>query len=144
MEESDMLRLGCIILSIWGGVYLIASAMSLVTSIMGTYAPMMKIVLTDSEIAAVDSKTLGVTRSLGIMHNSGATVFAVLVLLITWFSLSNGQQWSFWTLLSAGAFAHAMWILADSSIGHRTMVVNVILSVVFLAGIAVSGLGLFT
>lgn len=138
-----MLRIGCIILSVWGGLHFIASALSLIASILGKYAPMMKIVFSDNEIEAFDTKILSVTKALAIMHNSGATIFGAFVLSVTWFVLNNAQKWSFWTLLLAGVLIHLMWFLSDSFIGNKTFMVNVIFSILFLVGISISGYGLF-
>jgi hypothetical protein len=85
---------------------------------------MLKMVFNDAEISTFDGKILGVTKSLAIMHNTGATVFGALVLVITWFGLINGYKWAFWTILIAGIMAHAMWFLSDASIGSKTTAVN--------------------
>ena len=76
------------------------------------------------------------------MHNSGAMLFGAFVLIITWFGLSDGQKWSFWTLLIAGVIVQGMGFLSDSILGNRTIVVNAVLTALFLAGIALSGYGL--
>lgn len=138
-----MLRIGCIVLSIWSGIQFIASVMSLTASFIGKYAPMMKMVFTDDEIASIDTKILGVTKALAINHNTGAAVFSLFSLIITWFALNNGQKWSFWTLLFLGLFSHVNWFLSDALIGNRSLVVNIILLVVFVIGISLSGIGLF-
>lgn len=138
-----MLRFGCVILSVWGGIHLIVSGLSLTASIVGRYAPMMKMVFTDPEIGAYDQKILTVTKSLAIMHNTGATLFGAFVLVMTWCGVNPGHRWSFWTLLVAGAFAHGMWFLADSFIGNRTLVVNLVLTSAFVVGAVVCGYGLY-
>lgn len=138
-----MLRLGCVILTIWGGVHLIVSALSLVVSALGQYAPFLKMVFTDQEIGAYDQKMLIATKSLAIMHNSGATIFGALMLVLTWFGINQSHRWAFWTLLAVGAFAHAMWFLADSFVGNKTLVVNVILTSAFAVGAILCGYGLY-
>ena len=138
-----MLRIGCIILSIWSGIQFIASVMSLAASFIGKYAPMMKMVFTDEEISSIDSKVLGVTKALAINHNTGATIFSLFSIIIIWFALNNGQKWSFWGLLILGLFSHIIWFLSDSLIGNKSLVVNVILLLIFVIGISLSGIGLF-
>lgn len=138
-----MLRIGCIILSIWGGLHFIASLLSVIATINMKFAPIIKIVFSDDEIASLDKKIFPITKSLAIMHNTGATIFGAFVLVIIWFGLFNGNKWAFFTLLFAGVFSQGMWLFADSIVGNKTIIVNVIFSCLFLAGILFSGYGLY-
>ena len=142
-ERRAMLRLGCIVLTIWGGIHLIASALSLLVSLTGHYAPMMKIVFSDREIGAYDRRTLGVTKSLAILHNTGALIFGGLVLVLTWSGIQQGSRWAFWALLSAGLLAQGMWFVADSVVGNPTRKVNLPLTALFVVGAALSGYALY-
>jgi hypothetical protein len=101
-----MLKIGSIILSISGGLRLIASVLSLLISLIGKHAPILKMVFTDDEIFTLDSKVIVTTKSLAILHNSGAVICTFLTLIIIWTSLINGYKWAFCVLLVTGFFGH--------------------------------------
>lgn len=138
-----MTKIACIILTIGEGFKLIASVLSLVASIIGKYAPILKMTLTDDEISGVDSKVLTTTKSLAIMHNSGATILSILTIGIIWTSLINNQKWTFWLILLVGLFAYLTWFYADNIIGNKTLIVNLVFTIVFLAGIILSGISIY-
>jgi hypothetical protein len=137
-----MLRIGCIILSIEGGFQFIVSVISLVASIMGKYAPILKMTLTDNEIEAASPKLLVTTKALTIMHNSGATLLSFIVVVLIWTCLIHGYKWSFWLLLFVGIFGHTFWYIGDSFIGNKTLIVNSILTALFAVGISFAGYGI--
>jgi hypothetical protein len=130
------------VLSIGAGLQFIVSVLSLIVSMAGN-APILKMVFTDDEIAALDTKVLATTKSLAILHNAGAVLGTALTLVIVWTSLVHGQRWAFWTLLCAGVWGHTMWFLSARCIGNQTMAVNLAFTVVFLIGIALAGRGIF-
>jgi len=137
-----MLRAGAIVLSIGAGFQCIVSIASLIISIVGN-APILRMVLTDKEISALDTKVIMAAKSLAILHNSGAVLGTLMSLIIIWTSLSNGYKWAFWTLLFAGIWAHSMWFLSDRYIGNQTLIVNVVFIVLFLIGISMAAFGIF-
>jgi hypothetical protein len=100
-------------------------------------------VFTEPEISACDPKMLTVTKSLAIMHNTGATIFGGLVLVMTWYGVNQHHRWAFWTLLAAGAFAHGMWFLADFFVGKKTLAVNIVLTSGFVVGAVLCGYSLY-
>ena len=137
-----MLKAGAIVLSVGAGLQFIVSVLSLVLSIAGN-APILKMVFTDKEIAALDAKVIATTKSLAILHNGGAILGTALVLIIVWSGLIHGHKWAFWCLLCAGLWGHAMWLLGARFIGNKTMAVNMAFAAIFLIGIALAGWGLF-
>jgi hypothetical protein len=137
-----MLKAGAIVLSIGAGFQFIASILSLIISIVGN-APILSMVFTDKEIAALDTKVIATTKSLAVMNNSGAVLTTVFSLVIIWTSLNSGSKWALWMLLFAGIWGHSLWFLSDSYIGHETLVVNIVFAVMFLVGISLAGYALF-
>ena len=137
-----MLKTGAIVLSVGIGLQFIVSILSLVLSIAGN-APILKMVFTDKEIAALDARVIATTKSLAILHNGGAVLGIALVLIIVWTGLIHGHKWAFWALLCAGLWGHAVWFLSARYIGNQTMVVNMAFAVVFLIGIGLAGWSLF-
>ena len=134
-----MLYAGAIILSIGVAFQCIVSILSLIISIMGKCAPILKMVFTNDEIAVLDNKVISTTKSLVILHNSGAVLGTALFLIIIWTSLVYGYQWAFWTLLFAGLWSHAFWLLSDCFIGKRTLVANLVFFAIFVLGITLAG-----
>ncbi|MBC8472154.1 MAG: hypothetical protein H8D56_22060 [Planctomycetes bacterium] len=137
-----MLKAGAIILSIGAGLQCIVSILSLIISIAGN-APMLQMVFTDNEISALDAKVVETTKSLAILHNSGAVLVTLLFLIIIWTSLVSGHKWAFWTLLFAGVWGHVFWFISDRFIGNETLIVNIVFAAIFSAGISLAGYGIF-
>jgi hypothetical protein len=137
-----MLKAGAIVLSIGAGFQCIASVLSLIISIVGN-APILNMVFTGNEISALDAKVIATTKSLAVLNNSGAILATVFSLVIIWTSLNNGSRWAFWTLLFAGIWGHSLWFLSDSYIGYETLVVNIVLTVIFVVGISLAGSAIF-
>ncbi len=137
-----MLKTACIILSLGEGFKLIASLLSLVASIFGKYAPLLKMTLSESEIADLNEKYLLSTKSLAVMHNSGATICSILVLVIIWTGLMGNRKWAFWTILLVGILSHITWFYSDVLIGNKTLIVNIVFTIIFLVGIILAGIAL--
>lgn len=96
-----------------------------------------------NEIASLDTRLFPVTKALAIMHNTGAAMFGFFVLVAVWFGLFNGHRWAFFTLLLAGVFVQGMWFFADSLVGNKTIIVNIVFSCLLFAGLLFAGFGIF-
>ena len=138
-----MLKVGSIILSIEMGLQLLVSVLSLLVSLFGKYAPILKMAFTDEELSTLDAKYIATTKALAIMHNSGAILGTFLFLVIIWTSLISGYKWAFWVLLLAGIFGHTFWFIGDRFIANETLKVNIVLTALFLVGISLAGYGIF-
>jgi hypothetical protein len=141
-RQRKMLKAGAIILSIGTGLQCIVSILSLIISIVYN-APILKMVFTENEISSLDTKVIDTTKSLAILHNSGAVIVTLFCLIIIWTSLVNGHKWAFWTLLFAGIWGHVFWFISDRFTGNETLIVNIIFAAIFLAGISLAGYGMF-
>lgn len=137
-----MLPIGCVILTIWGGLHLRASPLSLAASICGDYAPVMRMVFTGREIAAYDPRICAVTKSLAIMYNSGAAAFGLIVILLTWRGMVARRAWAFWAIAALGLSAQGVWLLAGSYIGWPTITGSTVFTALFLAGMVVAAIGM--
>ena len=138
-----MLKIGSIILSIEAGFQFLVSVLSLLVSLFGKYAPIMRMTFTNEELQALDAKYVATTKALAIIHNTGAVCATFLSLVIIWTDLIHGYKWAFWVLLLVGIFGHTFWFVGDSVIGNQTLKVNSILTAMFLVGICLAGYGLF-
>ncbi len=137
-----MLKIGCIVLSVWGGVHLVGSAWSLIAVLLSEHAWIMKARLSADEIAKIDAKVHPISRYSEIMQTSCAAAFSALVLVLIWKGLRDGHSWAFWALLFAGIFYQAMWLAADPLVGNRIIFFNIGSSIVLLAGLILVGYGL--
>ncbi len=88
-----MLKLGSIVLSVEAGLQFVVSILSLIVSLVGEYAPILKIAYSNEELLALDTKYVTTTKALAIMHNSGAVVGTFLFLVIIWTGLIQGYKW---------------------------------------------------
>ena len=138
-----MLKIAAIILSIEEFFQFLISVISLIISIFGKYAPILRMTFTRDELSALDSKYVATTKALAIMHNSGATISTFLFLVVVWTGLIHGYKWAFFVLLIVGIFGHIFWFVGDSFIGNKTLIVNSIFTAVFLTGIVLAGYSIF-
>lgn len=74
---------------------------------------------------------------------SGAAIGTFLFLVIIWTGLIHGHKWAFWVLLAAGIFGHTLWFVGDRFIGNQILIVNCVLTALFLIGICLAGYGIF-
>ncbi len=139
-----MLKIASIILSVEVGFQFLVSVLSLIVSLIGKYAPILKMTFTNEQLSTLDEKYIATTKALAIMHNTGATIGTFFFLVIIWTSLIQGNKWAFWVLLIAGIFGHIFWFVGDRYIGNQTLIVNSILTALFLIGIGLAGYGIFT
>jgi hypothetical protein len=81
-------------------------------------------------------------KCLAILFNSCAAGLSLLTVSVVWCALRKGEQWAFWALLLAAGLAQAMAFVADAAIGMRTLVPNLVLTALFLAGLGLAGYAL--
>ncbi len=138
-----MLRVGCVILLVWGCVHFLCSALSLAYAILRKHAPLMEAFLSQEELENTDARIHSIAKFADIWLTSCAACSGAFAVVIVWFALREGQHWAFWALLSVGLFYQTMSLVADSYVSNRIIIFNISSFVVFVIGIAVSGYGLF-
>ena len=139
-----MLKRGSIVLSIWSGLnFLISSLILTIVVFHIGNSPILDLVFEKSEIASMDAKVIASLNALTILYNSCSVGLSVLVWLIIRKSLIAGQKWAFWALLFVIGFVEIFAFIASAPIGNARWQVNVLQSVLYLAGIGLSGYSLF-
>ncbi len=139
-----MLIKGSIVLSIWSGINFLLAALILISVVVfSADSPLLVMVFERSEIAALDSRAIASLNALTILYNSCSVIVSVMVWIIIRQNLVNGQKWAFWALLVAIGFVEVMAFIASAQVGHARWQVNVVLSVLYVAGIGLSGYSLF-
>ena len=97
----------------------------------------------EAEIAGLGAKTMAALNCFTILYNSCSLVISLLTWSLIRKSLLAGQKSAFWMLVFVIGFIEVMAFLASSYIGHGRWQVNVVQSVLYLAGIGLSGYSLF-
>jgi hypothetical protein len=139
-----MLKGGSTILSIWSGINCFLAALILTTVVIfNADSPLLAMVFEKSEIAGLDAKVIASLNALTILYNSCSVVLSVLVWLLIRKSLIAGQKWAFWVLLFVIGFVEVMAFIASAEVGNARWQVNVVLSVLYIAGISLSGYSVF-
>ena len=139
-----MLKAGSTILSIWSGINFLLAALILTSVVIfNANSPLLVMVFERSEIASLDARVIASLNTLTILYNSCSVVVSVLVWTIIRKNLVAGQKWAFWLLLFVIGFIEVMAFIASAEVGHARWQVNVVLSMLYVAGIGVSGYSLF-
>ena len=139
-----MLKRGSIVLSIWSGLnFLISSLILTIVVFHIGNSPILDLVFEKSEIVSLDAKVIASLNTLTILYNSCSLVISVLTWPLIRKNLVAGQKSAFWTLVFVIGFVEVMAFLASSYIGHGRWQVNVVQSVLYLAGICLSGISIF-
>ena len=139
-----MLKIGSTILSIWSGINFLLAALILTTLVIfNANSPLLGMVFKKPEIAALDTRVIASLNTLTILYNSCSVVVSVLVWTVIRKHLVVGEKWAFWLLLFVIGFIEIMAFIASAEVGHARWQVNVVLSILYVAGIGVTGYALF-
>jgi len=139
-----MLKAGTTILSIWTGLNFVLAALILTSVVVfNANSPLLVMVFEKPEIAGMDARVIASLNTLTILYNSCSVVVSVLVWTIIRKALVAGQSWAFWLLLFVIGFIEVMAFIASAEVGHARWQVNVVLSILYVAGMGGTGYALF-
>jgi hypothetical protein len=140
-----MLKRGSTVLSIWCGInFILAFIILCYVIVFKQNSPILQVAsFSDAEIAGLGAKTIAALNCFTILYNSCALMVSVLTWPLIRKNLVTGEKSAFWTLALVIGFIEVMAFLASSYIGHGRWQVNILQSVLFLAGIGLSGYSLF-
>lgn len=139
-----MLKIGAIILT--AGVvfnFLLAAGILIAIIFLGKNPPILYVSLEKAEIAGLGEQVLRTFKSLAIYFNSAVMLFCLLSIFVIWMGLSRGQKWAFWALLISMGTGQMSGFIADSFIGNKTFVINIVFTIIYLSGIGLSCYGLY-
>lgn len=138
-----MLRVGAVLLSFWAGAHIFLAFLVLTLVIALGETPLVsRLVLTGSEIAALDPSVIAIVSSLAVLLNASGLAFSLLVLLIIWKSMVKGERWAYWGLLVSIGLVQGMQLFGYAAMGRPTWPASLTLLVIYLAGTACCGLGM--
>jgi hypothetical protein len=146
LRREKMLKRGSIVLSIWCGIniFLASIILTIVVFHFGN-SPLLVMVFEKSEIARLDAKVISALNCLTILYNSCDVALSIMGLFITWSGLIKGKRWAFWALLITIGFVELLAFVASAEVGNVWLrwQVNVVQSVLCVAGLGVSGYSIF-
>jgi len=139
-----MSKSGSIVLSIWCGINFILAfiILSIVVVFKGN-SPILALAFEKAEIANLNAQVIAALNCLTILYNSCSVVVSALTWPLIRKNLVAGQKWAFWTLLFTIGFVEVMAFIASAQVGHARWQVNVVQSVLYVAGIGLSGYSIF-
>ena len=139
-----MLKLGAVILSIWGGLNLLPSFGILVLILFqNKNAPALSVLLSEEEITALSADAIAAVNSIAAFANGLNVVFCLLFLIAIWKGLNRKVEWVFWALLISSFFALMAGIAGDYVVGTQFPEVNVLSGLILVVGFICSAVGIF-
>jgi hypothetical protein len=138
-----MLKTGSIILTVWSGLNFLLAAMILITVVaFDADSPLLPMVFDAPEISALDPKVVASLNTLTILYNSCSVVVSVLVWTIIRKHVGHGERWAYWLLVAVIGFIEVMAFVASAQVDHARWQVNVVLTLLYVAGSAITGYAL--
>jgi len=140
-----MLKKGSLILSIWCVInFVLAFTILCYVIVLKKDSPILQVAtFSDVEIADLSAKTIAALNCFTILYNSCSLMVSVLTWPLIRRNLAAGEKRAFWLLVGTIGFVEAMAFLASSYIGNGRWQVNVLQSILYLAGIFLSGFSIF-
>ncbi len=138
-----MLKIGAVFLTVSTGFNLLLAAAILAAIIfLGKNPPILYVSLGQAEVSQLPEQVLATFKSLAIYFNSAVVTSCLLSIFVIWAALSQGHKWAIWALLFIMGIGQVSAFVADSFIGNKILVVNIVLTAIYLLGIALSWFGL--
>ena len=139
-----MLKAGAIVLSIWSGVnLLLAGAIVVSMTMLGRNAPGLRILFDEAAVRGLDPRALATVNAIAVLFNACALAFCLLMLYVTWSGVAVGTKSALWALVVTAGPLQVCGFRSDAYLGGRDLLANVISSVVLLAGLGLSALGMY-
>jgi len=139
-----MLRVGCIVLSIWAGLNLLPSVFILVsTGLLDRDAPAVAQILDAEEIEALSEHERVSINSVAVYANGLNAAFCATALWVIWCGLNQRVLWAFWCLVTGFVLAFGAGTLADAVVGMQHPQINLVSAVILFCGCGLSAVDLF-
>jgi len=140
-----MLKVGCVMLSLWGFLNLIASLVVVLIPVVltGKIAPALLESLNGSEIDSLTGQILNNANGIAVFANGVNVAFCILLLFAIWGGLYRKVKWVFWAILTSLTVIVAAGTAADYVAGLLYPEVNVISGCIIGLGLILVALTLF-
>jgi len=144
MNNDKKLLRGCAVFQWWSGINLFLSALILFFVVTGLQnSPLFSMVFEPAEVAELPQKVIGAMNTLTILYNSYAVAMSIMVWFVVKNALRNNARWAFWALLVTIGIAEVFAFIASAPFNHTRWQVNVVLSLLYLVGMALTGYALY-
>ena len=132
-----MLKKGSNVLSAWCAInFILAFVILCYVIVFRKDSPILQVAsFSEAEIAGLSAKTIAALNCFTILYNSCSLMVSVLTWPLIRKNLIAGQKSAFWTLVFVIGFTEVMAFWASSYIGHGRWQVNVLQSLLYIAGI---------
>ena len=132
-----MLKKGSNALSVWCAInFILAFVILSYVIVFKKDSPILQVAsFSEAEIANLSAKTIAALNCFTILYNSCSLMVSVLTWPLIRKNLIAGQKSAFWTLVFVIGFIEVMAFWASSYIGHGRWQVNVLQSLLYIAGI---------
>ena len=132
-----MLKKGSNVLSAWCAInFILAFVILCYVIVFRKDSPILQVAsFSEAEIAGLSAKTIAALNCFTILYNSCSLMVSVLTWPLIRKNLIAGQKSAFWTLVFVIGFIEVMAFWASSYIGHGRWQVNVLQSLLYIAGI---------
>ncbi|NTV37134.1 MAG: hypothetical protein HGA53_09285 [Anaerolineaceae bacterium] len=140
-----MLKRGSTVLSIWCGInFVLAFIILCYVIVLKQNSPILQVAsFSEAEIVGLSPKIIAALNCFTILYNSCSLMISVLTWPLIRKNLVAGQRSAFWTLVFVIGFIEVMAFLASSLIGHGRWQVNVLQSILYMAGIGLCASAIF-
>ena len=143
-NTDKMLGRGCTVLLCWSGINLFLSSLILFIVVSGIgNSPLLSMVFEPAEAAGLDAQVIRALNCLTILYNSYAVAMSVMVWFVVKNALRNKARWAFWALLVTIGIAEIFAFIASTPLNHTRWQVNVVLSLLYIIGMALAGYTLY-
>jgi hypothetical protein len=130
-------RTGAVLLSLWSGLnFALALAITLAIVGLGQDPPCLHVLLDERRIRALDPDVIATFRALGSLGNGCIAALCALVLIVVWVPLRAGARWAWRALAFVLVPVQGLGFASDQYFGHRDWPLNVVSTVVLVAGLA--------
>ncbi|HBE69245.1 MAG TPA: hypothetical protein DDW52_13940 [Planctomycetaceae bacterium] len=138
-----MLRLGCVILTIWVVLNLIPAAYIVVTTAwMGVDSPAVGQILDPQEQKLLTAKERISINSVAVYANGLNIALSTTVLSLVWFGAYRHVRWAYWSACVGLTLAVVAGSLGDYVVGTVHPEVSWISAIILFSGALLSGLGM--
>jgi|GEM_PF-1593773 len=145
MKDKLLLRTGCVVLSVWSVLNILASLIVVIIPVVfgGETAPALLDSLSANEIQGLSDGIERNANGIAVFANGLNIAFCTLALFAIWQGLHKKMKWVFWALLVSLSLNVLAGTLADYVVGLLHPEVNIISAAILAVGLGCSAQSIF-
>ena len=139
-KKDKLLTWGCALLQGWSGINLLLSGLIVLLVTTGlSNSPLLAMVFSSAEVAAMPLKYITALNTLTILYNSYAVAMSITVWFMVKQALRNQEHWPFWVLLFTIGSVEIFAFVASAPFAQVRWQVNVLLSLLYVGAMLAIG-----